>query len=287
MSSKLYADELFGYKVVDFLGEGARSKLYAVKDRDSGNTYALKHVIFDESRGDKDDRFLKQVENEYNTLRHVSHLAIRKAIALKRERPLVQVTEVGLVLEMIDTATLEEEPPQLLRDYVRTFAEVAEGLAHIHEKGFAHADMKTGNIMMPGEWGVLGTAKIIDLGQSCAIGTIKLRTQGSPGYMAPEQAAKHAITERTDVYNFGATMYRALVRDHAETVLVPGTSKPRSVDTVPGTVHPVERVAGLNRELSDLVMECLALEVERRPRSMEKIAQKLRALEQTVANISI
>ena len=287
MSAKLFADELFGYKIVAYLGEGARSKLYAVKDRDSGDTYALKHVVFDESRGDKDDRFLKQVENEYNTLRHLSHSAIRRAITLKRERPLVQVTEVGLVLEMIDTATLEEEPPQNLRDYVRTFAEVAEGLAHVHLKGYAHADMKTGNIMMPGERGALATSKIIDFGQSCAIGTVKTRTQGSPGYMAPEQAAKEAITERTDVYNFGATMYRALVHDYAQTVLVPGTTKARSPEAVPATVAPAERVAGLNGDLSDLVMECLALQIERRPRSMGKIAERLRELEHTVANIAI
>lgn len=287
MSAKLFADELFGYKIIAYLGEGARSKLYAVKDRDSGATYALKHVIFDESRGDKDDRFLKQVENEYNTLRHLSHSAIRKAIALKRERPLVQVTEVGLVLEMIDTATLEEEPPQSLREYVRTFAEVAEGLAHIHSKGFAHADMKTGNIMMPGAYGALATSKIIDLGQSCKIGTVKERTQGSPGYMAPEQAAKDPITERTDIYNFGATMYRALARDYAQTVLVPGTTKSRSPDSVPATVPLAERVAGLNGELSDLIMECLVLPIDRRPRSMDKIASRLRGLETTVANITI
>ncbi len=287
MSSKLFADELFGYKIVAYLGEGARSKLYAVKDRDSGATYALKHVIYDESRGDKDDRFLKQVENEYNTLRQLSHPAIRKAIALKRERPLVQVTEVGLVLEMIDTATLEEEPPQQLRAFVRTFAEVAEGLAHIHAKGFAHADMKTGNIMMPGAHGALATSKIIDLGQSCQLGTVKARTQGSPGYMAPEQAAKEQVTERTDVYNFGATMYRALVRDYAQTVFVPGTKHSRSVEAVPATIPPAERVAGLNGDLSDLIMECLVMQVERRPRSMEKIAARLRALETSVANITI
>ncbi len=279
-------DDLFGYKVVAMLGEGARSKLYAVKDRQSGATYALKHVVFDESR-DKDDRFLKQVETEYTTLRELDHPAIRKMIALKRARPLVKVMEVALVLEMIDSETLEEAPPKLLRDYVRIFAEVAEGLAHMHEKGFVHADMKTGNIMMPVGRASARMAKVIDLGQSCKTGTIKPRFQGSPGYMAPEQAAKEAIVERTDIYNFGATMYRALVRDYAETVLVPGQSKSRKPEEVPATIPASERVAGLSSELSVLVAECLQLKIDRRVSSMQKVAEKLRSLESTVTNISL
>ena len=185
MSSKVTLDDLFGYKVVALLGEGARSKLYAVKDRQNGATYTLKHVVIDEAR-DKDDRYLKQVETEYAALRELDHPAIRKMIALKRARPLLKVMEVALVLEMIDSSTLEEDPPKFLRDYVRIFAEIAEGLSHMHEKGFVHADMKTGNIMMPVGRDSEKMAKIIDLGQSCKIGTIKPRFQGSPGYMAPE-----------------------------------------------------------------------------------------------------
>ncbi len=279
-------DDLFGYKVVALLGEGARSKLYAIKDRQTGATYTLKHVVFDESR-DKDDRFLKQVETEYTALRELDHPSIRRMIAIKRERLIVKVTEVGLVLEMVDSATIEEDPPKLLRDFVRIFAEVAEGLAHMHERGFVHADMKTGNIMMPEGRASAKMAKIIDLGQSCKIGTIKPRFQGSPGYMAPEQAAKEAIVERTDVYNFGATMYRALVRDYAETVLVPGQSKSRKPEQVPATVPASERIPGLSSVLSDLILECLHLQIDKRVASMQKVAMRLRAFELNVPNISI
>ena len=147
--------------------------------------------------------------------------------------------------------------------------------------------MKTGNIMMPVGRDSEKMAKIIDLGQSCKIGTIKPRFQGSPGYMAPEQSAKEAIVERTDIYNFGATMYRALVRDWAETVLVPGGSKSRSPQEVPVTIPALERVPGLDGELSLLVSECLQLKMERRIDSMQKVATKLRTLEKTVKNIAL
>ena len=32
--------------------------------------------------------------------------------------------------------------------------------------------------------------------------------QGTPEYMAPETVEHKLINERTDIYNFGATMYR-------------------------------------------------------------------------------
>ncbi len=287
MGANVSVDELFGYKVIAFLGQGARSRLYAVKDRVSGDTYALKHVVYDERMGDKDDRFLKQVVNEYTTLREIEHPSLRRVIALKRLTPLFQVTEVALVLELIDSATLEEEPPKSLKEYLRVFTEVADGLAHLHGKGFVHADMKLGNIMLPTPEPSSHCSKIIDLGQSCKIGTVKERTQGSPGYMAPEQAAKDPVTEQTDLYNFGALMYRALVRDYAETVLVPGEKRPRRPEQVPATMPPADRVAGLDGDLSDLVMECLHLQQHRRPKSMIVVAEELRRLEASARDMAV
>lgn len=280
-------EELFGYKVVAFLGQGARSKLYAIKDRHTGDTYTLKHVVFDERMGDKDDRYLKQVVNEYTTLKELDHTVIRRMIALKRLTPLFQVTEVGLVLELIDSATIEEEPPKSLKDYISIFASVAEGLAHVHERGFVHADMKLGNIMMPTKAPTPNCAKIIDFGQSCKTGTIKERTQGSPGYMAPEQAARDPVDAKTDLYNFGATIYRALVRDYAETVLVPGEKKPRRPEQVPATMPPADRVPGLDGDLSDLVMDCLHLQPHRRPPSMRMVAEALRSLETSARDLAV
>ena len=53
-----------------------------------------------------------------------------------------------------------------------------------------------------------GDVKIIDFGLAWIKGESKDRVQGTPEYMAPEQARKGLVNERTDIYNFGATMYR-------------------------------------------------------------------------------
>ena len=50
--------------------------------------------------------------------------------------------------------------------------------------------------------------KVIDYGLAWIKGEPKDRVQGTPEYMAPETVEHKLINERTDIYNFGATMYR-------------------------------------------------------------------------------
>ncbi len=50
---------LYGYDVIDLIGHGAGSTIYAVSDPRTGQLYALKHVVRNK---DKDIRFIEQLE---------------------------------------------------------------------------------------------------------------------------------------------------------------------------------------------------------------------------------
>ena len=76
----------------------------------------------------------------------------------------------------------------------------------MHQMGYVHCDIKPNNILRNDK----GEVKVIDFGQSCKIGTVKERIQGTPDYIAPEQVARRPITVQTDVFNLGATLYWAL-----------------------------------------------------------------------------
>ena len=61
--------------------------------------------------------------------------------------------------------------------------------------------------------------RLIDLGQACKTGTVKERVQGTPSFIAPEQARCKPLSEQTDVYNFGASLYWALTGRRVPTLM--------------------------------------------------------------------
>ena len=270
--------ELFGFKVLAKVGTGARSTLYAVQDPRTKQVWALKHVV---RQTEKDERFIEQVESEYEVMRKLEHPAIRAADSLKKVRKgiLGKVNEVGLVMEFVDASTLDEEPPTNLASYVSVFAHVARGLHHMHQRGFVHADMKPTNVMLLSE----GSVKVIDLGQACTVGTVKKRIQGTPGYMAPEQAHRQAVTPRTDVYNFGATMYFSIVGEVIPTALPPKggsglVSTALDASQIKSPVPPHLKVPEVHPILSSIILDCVKVLPGDRTESMDRVAQRLEDL---------
>jgi serine/threonine-protein kinase len=265
--------ELFGHIVVAKLGTGAASKLYAVQDPKSKKVWALKHVV----RGsDKDSRFIDQVEQEYAIGCKLEHPNVRGVGKLFRQRKLFTTVEVGLLLELVDAEPMDVRRPRTLPLAIDQFRQVARGLQHMHEKGFVHADMKPINAMVDDD----GLVKIIDLGQACAVGTKKTRIQGTPGYIAPEQATRDAITPATDVYNFGAMMHWVLVGRVIPTAVPPagdGSVTTVDIDRIKPPPHPSQSNPAIPRDVGDLILDCVKLAVEDRP-SMGEVIQRLETL---------
>src|SRR4051794_15168888 len=77
---------LFGYHVIDQIGEGAGSLIYAVSDPATKHLYALKHVT---RKNEKDIRFVEQLEAEHEVGKQVRHPGLRKTIDLKINKNLL------------------------------------------------------------------------------------------------------------------------------------------------------------------------------------------------------
>jgi serine/threonine-protein kinase len=265
---------LFGYRVLHRLGQGAASELYLVQDLKSKHIWALKHVT---KRTEKDQRFLDQVEQEYQIGSKLAHENVRSIEKLIKHRKLFKVSDVALIMEYVDAASIDQRPPRSQKEAVRIFAQTARGLAHMHSRGYVHADIKPSNVLVDDK----GCVKIIDLGQACPIGTVKKRIQGTPGYMAPEQAHRQAITPRTDIYNFGATMYWTLVGECVPTALPPKDDQNRlysgAIDParVEPPVPPHVKNPSIHQLLSRLILDCVELDERARPDSMARVAERL------------
>ena len=107
---------------------------------------------------------------------------------------------------------LHRETRLTLDEAVRLAAEVADGLAYAHAKGFVHRDIKPANILLAN-----GHAVIADFGIARAlINTAGTRITdsgmaiGTAPYMSPEQAGSESVDGRSDIYSLGCVLYEML-----------------------------------------------------------------------------
>ncbi|MBK7403473.1 MAG: serine/threonine protein kinase [Phycisphaerales bacterium] len=270
MPVKKKGDIVEGFQVMAEVGRGAASIIYLVRDPKTAQVWALKHV---EKQTEKDQRFLDQAEAEAKVARAIDHPGIRQISKVIKKGSFLAVKELYLLMEFVDGVSLEKHPPETFERGVELFLQTAEALSAMHEAGYVHADMKPSNIVVTDDQHV----KVIDLGQSCAIGTVKPRIQGTPDYIAPEQVHRRPITPRTDVYNFGATMYWVLTRQHVPTALAKGDSLVGSLDDnlITKPKPTIELNPRVHPKLDELVMQCVEVEPEKRPPSMHEVADRL------------
>ena len=261
--------DILGYEVLSTLGRGAKSTIYAVRDPKDGAQYAMKQV---EKASPSDQRFLDQAIAEHEVASRFDNPLLRHSFKLYRQRNFIRTTEVLVLMELVEGATLEQYDPPSMQTLIAVCSQVAQGLGAMHSQKLVHADMKPNNVLVTAD----GNVKIIDFGQSCPVGTIKERIQGTPDYIAPEQVLKRAITAQTDVFNLGATIYWLLTRQHVPTLIPKG--KPgltlRSGDEKK-CFAPIELDPKVPPALSSVVMDCIITNPADRPRTMAEVISRL------------
>src|SRR5690606_9142033 len=99
---------------------------------------------------------------------------------------------------------LERDGALPLASAITLLRDVADALAHAHEAGVIHRDLKPENVLCVGDH-----AFLLDFGVAKRHGTSPGSTTdpglaiGTPGYMAPEQAAGAEVDHRADIHVWG------------------------------------------------------------------------------------
>lgn len=262
--------KIHGYDVIDRLGIGAGSTLYVVSEPKTHQLYALKHVV---RREDKEQRFIDQLENEFEVSKHFSHPVLRKAVDYKHNGTwLKKPSEAALVCELVDGWPLEKQPRKPFPETVAIFIQVARGLEAMHFAGYVHCDMKPGNILT----GPDNLVKVIDFGQTTRLMTAKERVQGTPDFIAPEQVERKPVTARTDIFNFGATLFWAL-SGHKIPTLYKVKKEQRTFIRDEDIPPPHLINPQIPADLSVLVKTMILISPANRPRSMGEIVKGLEA----------
>ena len=182
---------------------------------------------------------------------------------------MLKVKEMLLSMEFFDGKNLEDNPSLSLLDVLLVFRMVANGLNAMHHHGFVHCDIKPNNILLSKS----GAIKIIDLGQSCRIGTTKRRIQGTPDYIAPEQVRRKPLGPKTDIFNLGATMYWALTGKHVPTLIPKKDSLGLPMQRKRRAPHELKKKLPIG--ISKFVMDCTEDDPADRPPNMMTVISRL------------
>jgi len=255
------------YRVVRPLGNGAGSTILLVSDDKQGGKYALKVV---KRLGAEDDVYIKQAIHEYDVAQKLNHKNLLRIFDYKVKKSWFKVAGVELLMEYVEGRTLDELEAPERGQLVLLFIHVASALNHMHRRGVYHGDLKPGNIMLSRD----GQVKVIDFGTAWIRGEDKNRVQGTLQYMAPEQVSEKVVNDRTDVYNFGATMYRMFTGHYANTGMPSDGSLGRRDRITP----PISLVPNIPGTLNETIMTCLERNPDRRPAGVFEIKHQLVAV---------
>ena len=204
------------YRILRKVGEGGMGVVYeAEQEVPVRRTVALKLIKW----GMDTKEVLARFDSERQALALMNHPNIARvydAGATAEGRPYFAMEYVqGIpITEYCDKHRLA------IRDRLKLFVDVCEGVQHAHQKGIIHRDIKPSNILVSTQDDER-IPKIIDFGVAKAISqrltehtayTELGQLIGTPEYMSPEQAemTNLDIDTRTDVYSLGVLLYELL-----------------------------------------------------------------------------
>ena len=170
-------------------------------------------------------------------------------------------------------ALIEKWGPLAQKGLARTGADVASGLAHAHEEGVIHRDIKPQNILIDS----YGNSKLADFGIARALDASHATATGSylgtAAYSSPEQLRGAEITPKSDVYSLGCTLYEAAI---GEPPFSGGPIEVASQQLTKPPTPPRQREATLGGPFEALILSCLAKDPADRPGAVELRERLLR-----------
>jgi hypothetical protein len=243
-----------GYRILSLLGRGGMGAVYEAEQIANGRRVALKVLGTSLDTPEAHARFVREGQLAA-AVRHPNVVAVFAAEEIEGA--------AAIAMEIVPSGTLTErvvrEGPMPPGVAVDTVLQIIDGLEAAHAQGVLHRDVKPANCFLSPE----GAVKVGDFGLSISVakpgehrGEDEREAVGTPAFASPEQLCGEKTDVRADIYSVGATLYYLLTGKcpHEE----------RSVDEVITAVlavdpaEPVNVQPGIPRELSRVVMRCLA-----------------------------
>lgn len=198
------------YTISEQIGKGGMGVVYRALDTVLRREVALKtHTVGPEPDVQSVERFFREA----------------RVIASFKHRNVVTVFDLGrdgdkvfIAMELLEgedlTGMLSAGRHVSLEEKLRIVESVSQGLAHAHDRGIVHRDIKPRNVFVTHD----GEVKLLDFGLAqIAQSTLTEAGQiiGTPFYMSPEQVLGEKANPRSDIFSLGTLFYELLTGERA------------------------------------------------------------------------
>jgi serine/threonine protein kinase len=153
----------------------------------------------------------------------------------------------------------------------------AAGIAHLHEKGWIHRDIKPDNFLLRDD----NAVKLIDfnLARKPAGGLSKLfggkmEVAGTHSYMSPEQIRGQSQDVRADIYSFGCMVHEFFSGKAPFTANSPNELLQRHLSTKPQPLVVFDK--NITPEFSNYVLRMMAKDPKDRPGNMKDVMMEIK-----------
>jgi len=256
------------FELLKELGRGGMGVVYKARDREAGETVALK-VLLPQIAAQVE--IIERFKAELRLARKITHKNVCRTYDLHRFGP-----AAAIAMEYIEGENLRSLLNRVeglsVRHAMKILRQVIAGLGEAHAQGVVHRDLKPENILLARD----GTVKVMDFGIARSVQapvTVTSSLVGTPAYMSPEQAESKTADARSDIYSLGLMMYEMFTGQHpfrAESPVAMAMKQVQEAAPPPRQVEP-----DLPERVDRAIQKCLEKDPAKRFQSVAELETAL------------
>lgn len=205
------------YRLLDQIGEGGMGVVFSAEHAEHTRRLVALKVIRDVHTSSQE--VVQRFELEKRALSLMNHPNVARLLDAGTTADGEPYFAMELIRGAKPITQFCDDNRLPLRERVKLFIAVCEGVQHAHQEGVVHRDLKPSNILVTVENGCR-VPKIIDFGIAKALGTTLLdaklkltrtnMTAGTPAYMSPDHLKNHEVGYRSDIYSLGVILFELI-----------------------------------------------------------------------------
>ena len=258
------------YDILSDAGHGSMGNVYKARDRETGETVALK-LLKPEIASDQ--TMMERFKNELLFARKITHKNVCRVYDFNRIDGIAYTSMEFVEGESLRSA-LNRFGGLAVRKALNVALQICSGLKEAHAQGIVHRDLKPENVMIDAQ----GNVKIMDFGIARSMEAATRLTgsmMGTPAYMAPEQVTGKAVDYRTDIYALGLILYEMFTGAQACQADTPVAAAMKQLRETPPPPHDVDPTIPVGIERA--ILKCLEKEPAKRFQSVGELEKALTA----------